>query len=140
LTPVIFPARDAKEQQMHSVDEHKDQKTDRRERTIGTALLVLGLLVAGGALAKIQKQEAHQARVAQAQTTVPVDQNSSKPAESETGGARPTTPPPEPAHPQARPGETTGSAPLTTQDRPPQTGKPLPQAPAEKMAPPIGQK
>ena len=38
---------------MHSVDEHKDQNTDRRERAIGAALLVLGLLVAGGALVVI---------------------------------------------------------------------------------------
>jgi hypothetical protein len=131
-------ARYAKEQQMHSVDNHKDQTTDRHERRIGAALLVLGLLVAGGALVKIQKEEAYQARLAQAQTTAPAD--SAKPAVSEPGGTRPTTPPPEPAHPQATPGETTGSAPLTTQDRPPQTGKPLPQAPAEKMAPPIGGK
>ena len=123
---------------MHSVDNHKDQTTDRRERRIGAALLVLGLLVAGGALVKIQKEEAYQARMAQAQTPALAD--SAKPADPEPGGTRPTTPPPEPAHPQATPGETTGSAPLTTQDRPPETGKPLPQAPAEKMAPPIGGK
>ncbi len=125
---------------MHSVDEHKDQGTDRRERTIGAALLVVGLLIAGGALVKIHKQEAHHARMAQAQTTVPADQNSPKPAESKPGGTRPTTPAPEPAQPQAKPGETSGSAPLTSQDRPPETGKPLPQAPAEKMAPPLEKK
>jgi hypothetical protein len=140
LTPVILRPRYAKEQQMHSVDNHKDQTIDRRERRIGAALLVLGLLVAGGALAKIQKEEAYQARMAQAQTAAPADQNSAKPAQSEPGDTRPTTPPPKPARPQAKPGETTGSAPLTTQDRPPETGKPLPQAPTEKMAPPIGAK
>jgi hypothetical protein len=128
--------RGAEEQIMHSVDEHKDQTSDRRERRIGTALLVLGLLVAGGALVKIQKEETHQAQVAQAQA----DHNSSKPAPSEPGGTRPTTPAPEPAQPQVKPGETSGSAPLTTQDRPPETGKPLPQAPAEKMAPPLEKK
>ena len=37
---------------MHSVDEHKNQSTDRRERAIGTALLVLGVLVAGGVIVK----------------------------------------------------------------------------------------
>jgi hypothetical protein len=127
---------------MHSVDEHKDQTTDRRERTIGAVLLVLGLLIAGGALVKIQKQETHRAQIAQAQTQTqaPADQNTSKPAPAEPGGTRPTTPAPEPAQPQMKPGETSGSAPLTTQDRPPETGKPLPQAPAEKMAPPIRQK
>ncbi len=125
---------------MHSVDEHKDQTTDRGERAIGAALLVLGLLIAGGALVKIQKEAAYQARMTQAQTTAPADQSASKPAESKPGGTRPTTPAPEPARPQATPGETTGSAPLTTQDRPPETGKPLPQAPAEKIAPPLNSK
>ena len=125
---------------MHSVDEHKDQNIDRRERTIGTALLVLGLLVAGGALVKIQKQESYQAHTAQVQSTAPTNQNSAKPAESEPGGTRPTTPAPEPAQPQVKPGETSGSAPLTSQDRPPETGKPLPQAPAEKIAPPLEKK
>jgi len=125
---------------MHSVDNHKDQTIDRRERRIGAALLVLGLLVAGGALAKIQKEEAYQARMAQAQTAAPADQNSSKPTESKPSGTRPTTPAPEPAHPQARPGETTGSGSSATQDRQPGTGEPLPQAPAEKMASPIGAK
>jgi hypothetical protein len=129
----------AKEFVMHSVDEHKDQNTDRRERAIGAGLLVLGLLVAGGALVKIHKQEAYQARVAQAQTA-PADQTTAKPAEAEPGGTRPTTPAPEPANPQVKPGETSGSAPLTSQDRPPVTGRPLPQAPAEKMAPPLEKK
>jgi uncharacterized protein HemX len=134
----------AEEKAMHSVDEHKGQTTDRRERAIGAALLVLGLLVAGGALVKIQKQEAHRDRVAQTQSTAPADQNSAKPAdqnsakpaESEPGGTRPTTPAPEPARPQATPGQTTGSAPATT----PQTGTPLPPAPAEKVGPPIDRK
>ena len=124
---------------MHSVHEHKDQNADRRERAIGAALLVLGLLIAGGALVKIQKQDAYQAQLAQSQTTVPADQNSSRPAAAEPGGTRPTTPAPEPAHPQARPGATTGASPPLN-GRPPETGTPLPQAPAEKMAPPIERK
>jgi uncharacterized protein HemX len=121
---------------MHSVNQHKDQSGDRRERAIGAALLVLGLLVAGGALVKIQKQDNYREHVAQAQTTAPADQNSAKPAEAEPGGTRPTTPAPEPARPQVKPGETTGSAPATT----PQTGTPLPPVPAEKVAPPIDRK
>jgi hypothetical protein len=121
---------------MHSVDQHKDQTTDRRERAIGAALLVLGLLVAGGALVKIQKQDAYRDRVAQAQTIAPAEKNSAKPAQPEPGGTRPTTPAPEPARPQETPGQTIGSAPATT----PQTGTPLPPAPAEKMAPPIERK
>ena len=121
---------------MHSVDERKDQTADRRERRIGTALLVLGLLVAGGALVKIQKEDAYREHVAQAQTTVPSTQNSVKPAEAEPGGTRPTTPAPQPATPQAKPGETTGAVPSTT----PSTGTPLPPAPAEKVAPPLERK
>jgi hypothetical protein len=126
----------AEDHAMHSVDQHKDQTTDRRERAIGAALLVLGLLVAGGALVKIHKQDAYRHHVAQAQTAAPADQNSAKPAEAEPGGTRPTTPAPQPATPQVKPGETTGAVPSTT----PSTGTPLPPAPAEKVAPPIERK
>ena len=121
---------------MHSVDQHKNQSSDRRERAMGTALLVLGLLVAGGAMVKIQKQDSYREHVVQAQTVSPDGQTTTKPAESEPGGTRPTTPAPEPARPQVKPGETTGSAPATT----PQIGTPLPPAPAEKVAPPIERK
>ncbi len=70
---------------------------------------MLGLLVAGGALVKIQKEEAYQARMAQAQTTAPADfgeacgvRTRRYAADNAASGA---------AHPQAKPGETTGSAP-----------------------------
>src|SRR5438552_2980526 len=118
---------------MHSVDEHKSQGTDRRERAIGVVLLVLGLLVAGGALLKIHRQPTQLAQAEQNQTapeqyrSAPVQQDS-KPAEAMPGGTRPTTPAPEPARPQTQPGQTTGTAP------------PLPPAPAEKIAPPMNAK
>lgn len=105
---------------------------NHRERTIGTALLVLGLAIAGGALMKVPHEQFH---MAQASSDTP-----SGPADAKPGGTRPTTPAPEPAQPQAAPGQTTGSAPLTSQDRPPEVGKPLPPAPAEKVAPPIDSK
>ena len=54
-------------------------------------------------------------------------QTNGEPAESKPGGARPTTPAPEPAQPDA-PAQTAGAAPA------------LPPAPAEKIAPPIQQK
>jgi hypothetical protein len=126
---------------MPSID-HIDEFDERRQRRIGAALLVLGLLVVAASAVKIQKEQAyltHQAelkahaQVAQAQ---PADQNATQPAESKPGGTRPTTPAPEPARPQTKPGETTGSAPQST----PQVGTPLPQAPAEKMGPPIERK
>jgi len=67
-----------------------------------------------------------------AQTTQPLQGSPSaspdnSPAESKPGGVRPTTPAPEPAHPDAA-AQTTGAAPV------------LPAAPAEKIAPPIKEK
>ena len=120
---------------MHGVDPHKDPNTDRRERAIGVVLLVLALVFAVGALMKIQRAHERLAEVAQA--------DSSTPAQSAPDQARPTTPadqqthPTGPVQPQVRPGDTTGSSPPAAQDRPPVTGKPLPPAPAEKIAPPI---
>jgi hypothetical protein len=103
----------------------------RRERTVGMVLLVLGLALAGGTLIKIQREP-----LALAQS----ESQPAAPAESTPGGTRPTTPAPEPARPQVQPGETTGSAPAADQDRPPELGKPLPPAPAEKIGPPIERK
>ena len=114
---------------MHSVDEHKAQNSDRRERTIGATLLVVGLMVAAGAMVKIHRQEVVMAQA-----------DSRAPTQAAPDQTRPTTPPPEPARPQAKPGETTGAAPLTTRDRSPEIGTPLPPAPAEKFAPPINRK
>jgi hypothetical protein len=54
-------------------------------------------------------------------------QDNSAPAESKPGGARPTTPAPEPAHPDVQ-AQKEGAKPA------------LPSAPAEKMAPPIQEK
>lgn len=130
---------------LHSVDEHKVENTDRRERAIGAVLLVLGLALAGGALMKIPREHVQVAqadtdRPASAQPRPDASNPSRAPGEAEPGGVRPTTPAPEPARPQAAPGQTTGSAPLTTQERPPQTGQPLPPAPAEKVAPPLDTK
>jgi hypothetical protein len=121
----------------HSVDDHKNQTTDRRERVIGVVLLVLGLALAGGALAKIEHDHLGRVRTAQLQ---PNAAPQSVPVQSTPDQTRPTTPAPQPAQPQVQPGVTTGSAPLTTQDRPPQQGQPLPPAPAEKIAPPINTK
>ena len=67
-----------------------------------------------------------------AQATQPLQSSPSTapdkvPAESKPGGVRPTTPAPQPAHPDAAT-QTTGAAPA------------LPPAPAEKIAPPIKEK
>jgi len=114
---------------MHSVDEHKDSpRVDRRERAIGAALLIAGLLLAGGALLKLNHERVMTAQADRQQQ-----------AQLEPDQTRPTTPAPQPAQPQVQPGVTTGAAPPVQQDRPPQTGQPLPQAPAEKMAPSMNQ-
>ena len=113
---------------MHSVDEHKDSpRVDRRERAIGAALLIAGLLLAGGALVKLNHERVMTAQAEQQQSQSAPDQT------------RPTTPAPQPARPKVPPGVTTGAAPQVQQDRPPQTGQPLPQAPAEKIAPSMNQ-
>jgi hypothetical protein len=123
---------------MHSVDEHKNPNIDRRERAIGAILLILGLAVAGGALLKMDHEPKQMAQ-AESTSSAPTP-STDKPAESMPGGTRPTTPAPEPARPQAQPGQTTDSAPPTSSDRPPEFGKPLPPAPAEKIAPPLERK
>src|SRR4051812_10295849 len=122
MVDALKPRTTTRTTTMPGVDEI-NEFDERRQRRIGAALLVLGLLVVAGSAVKIQKEQAyltHQAemkahaQVAQTQTPSPADQNASQPAESKPGGTRPTTPPPEPARPQAKPGETTGSAPQST--------------------------
>jgi len=105
----------------------------------GSAMLVAGLLLIGGALYQMRPQPTLQAQAPQSESAP------AAPAESTPGGTRPTTPPPEPARPQGRDDNdgrapTTGASPPASSDRPPVTGTPLPQAPAEKSAPPIDRK
>ncbi|MDQ8728956.1 hypothetical protein [Bradyrhizobium sp. LHD-71] len=114
------------------------QKPTRQDRVFGVAMLIAGLLIAGISLTQMRSDSG-----ARAQATPPAAAPPDRPAEPMPGGARPTTPAPEPARPQSNPqddnGSTTGSSPSTprTGDRPPVTGTPLPPAPAEKAAPPI---
>ena len=63
-------------------------------------------------------------QTAQATMATPEPVQSSKPAEAKPGGTRPTTPAPEPAHPNPQAQNEGAKA-------------ALPPAPAEKMAPPI---
>jgi hypothetical protein len=88
-------------------------------------LVTAGLIICGVSLIEISRADVHLAQATQPSTPDALDAN--KPAESTRGGARPTTPAPEPA----RPGEQAQK----------EGAKPaLPPAPAEKIAPPIQQK
>ena len=108
---------------------------DGGKRILTRDFLIAAVMVAAGlaisALALAELRAARTSELAQAtaplQSSPPADQGKTPPAESKPGGERPTTPAPEPAHSdeQAR---KEGAKPV------------LPQAPAEKMAPPIQQK
>jgi hypothetical protein len=95
----------------------KDQVL-RRELLVAAALVGVGLLISAISFTELRAERPHLA-----QATQP----SSPPAESKPGGTRPTTPAPEPAHPDQQP-EKEGAKPV------------LPPAPAEKIAPPIKEK
>ena len=104
-----------------------DKRGFRRDILIACSLFAVGIVVSGLSLAQIRAES----RMQTAQATGPLqgtpsdDQN--KPAEAKPGGDRPTTPAPEPARPDP---QTQGTA----------TRPALPQAPAEKIAPPIREK
>ncbi|WP_027522238.1 hypothetical protein [Bradyrhizobium sp. Ec3.3] len=103
----------------------QDKLRFHRDLLIACFLFGAGVLISGLSLAQIRAES----RMQTAQATPPLqgtpapDDHSRTPAQSKPGGERPTTPAPEPAHPDP---QTQGAA------------KPvLPQAPAEKIAPPI---
>lgn len=107
---------------------------DEGKRGWGRDFVLAALVVASGlALSGISLIELAKGDVHLAQATQPLPQPSpaatpeTTPAESKPGGVRPTTPAPEPAHPDAQ-AQKDGAKPA------------LPPAPAEKIAPPIQQK
>ena len=110
----------------------------RQETALGVAMLVAGLVIVGVAATRMGPERIEQAQVTQPSASPEIN----RPAESTPGGTRPTTPAPEPARPQNNESGTTGTAPVSprTGDRPPVTGTPLPQAPAEQIAPPVQSK
>ena len=104
--------------------------TDSRKRAartdfwIAAVLIAGGLVVSGFSLAQLAVGNRDGMTMAQSQAAPPVPD---KPAEAKPGGTRPTTPPPEPARPDAD-ARKAGAQPA------------LPPAPAEKTAPPIEEK
>jgi hypothetical protein len=106
-----------------------DKFTLKRDLLLAGVLIASGVVVTGVSLMAIRAADT---RLHFAQGTPPLqgtpapDDQNKAPAESKPGGERPTTPAPEPARPDP---QTQGAA------------KPaLPQAPAEKYAPPIKEK
>jgi hypothetical protein len=91
---------------------------------LASLLVTAGLVLSGVSLMELAKDNVHMAQATQPLQSSPAAAPNGEPAESKPGGVRPTTPAPEPAQPNAT-AQTTGAAPT------------LPQAPAEKIAPPI---
>ncbi|WP_456617384.1 MULTISPECIES: hypothetical protein [unclassified Bradyrhizobium] len=105
-----------------------DKRGFRRDILIACSLFAAGIVVSGLSLAQIRAES----RMQTAQATGPLqgtpsDDQNKTPAEAKPGGDRPTTPAPEPARPEP---QTQGAA----------TKPALPQAPAEKIAPPMKEK
>jgi hypothetical protein len=105
------------------------KRTYRRDLLLAAVMVVAGVAVSGFSLAEIAVK--HPQQLAQATpplqgTPTPAD-SSKVPADSEPGGARPTTPAPEPARPDAK-AQQEGAQPA------------LPPAPAEKTTAPIKEK
>ncbi len=100
------------------------QRIARRDFVLAAMAIAAGLTVTGAAMLQLTVRNEPQ-HFAQAQTTQP-DQSdkTDAPAESKPGGTRPTTPPPQPARPDAD-AQNKGAKPA------------LPPAPAEKSAPPV---
>jgi hypothetical protein len=103
------------------------ERAYRRDLLLASAMVAGGLAIFGLSVAQLVARNPHMAQATQplqsSPTPTPAPQEN-PPAESKPGGERPTTPAPEPASPNAE-ARKAGAPP------------PLPQAPAEKIAPPI---
>ncbi len=105
-----------------------DKRRLKHDLMIACSLFAAGVVVSGMSLARIRAES--QMELAQATRPLqgtPSDDQGKAPAEAKPGGDRPTTPAPEPAHPEP---QTQGAA----------TRPALPEAPPEKIAPPIKEK
>jgi hypothetical protein len=105
----------------------EDRKSTYRDFWLAAAIVASGLVISGLSLTQLSARNTYVAQATQPLQSSPSTAPDNVPAESKPGGVRPTTPAPEPAHPDV-PAQTTGAA------------SALPPAPAEKIAPPIKQK
>jgi hypothetical protein len=101
-----------------------DRKSTYRDFWLAAAIVASGLVISGLSLTQLSARNTHVAQATQPLQSSPSTAPDNVPAESKPGGVRPTTPAPQPAHPDAAT-QTTGAA------------SALPPAPAEKIAPPI---
>jgi hypothetical protein len=136
---MLFPRPDAAEQcPVEFVDTANkfavNAMPDDRKRTYGKDLLLASALVAAGLLisaVSLSEIKARNLLLAQGtqplQSTPGAETKPQAPAEPITTGTRPSTPAPQPAHPDAE-AQKAGAQPA------------LPPAPAEKTAPPIREK
>jgi len=99
----------------------------RKDLLIASALVAAGVVISGLSLREIAAPPDQLAQATQPLQPSTEPQKAVPPAEPTPGGDRPTTPAPEPARPDAE-AQKAGAKPV------------LPPAPAEKTAPPIGQK
>jgi len=95
-----------------------------RDMLLGSVMVAAGLTIAGLALVQLSTPSPLMAQATQPLQSSPPEPQNNPPAESKPGGARPTTPAPEPARPDAE-AQKQGATPA------------LPPAPAEKMSAPI---
>jgi hypothetical protein len=103
------------------------KRAGRKDFVLAAAMVASGLVICGLSLAELRANHPQVAQATQPLQASPPPSQDSAPAESKPGGARPTTPAPEPARPDVQ-----------TQKEGAKSA--LPPAPAEKMAPPIQQK
>jgi hypothetical protein len=103
----------------------QNKSTFRLDLVLAAVMVAMGLTVAGLSWSQLAaRKEMAQATVPNSETpSVPAGKTDG-PAESKPGGTRPTTPPPEPARPDAD-AQKRGATPA------------LPAAPAEKMGEPV---
>ena len=107
------------------MSEDDRKRAYRNDLLLASVMVAAGISLSGLSLAVMAVHNPQLAQVTQPlQSSPDPTPRNSAPAESKPGGERPTTPAPEPAHRDAG-GGTTGAAPA------------LPQAPPEKIAPPI---
>jgi hypothetical protein len=116
----------AKEIAVIDMPAHEQKPVGKSEWLMAAALIVAGTAISVLSLAEIRANQppSRFAQATQPTPSSPPEAQKDVPAESKPGGARPTTPAPEPARPDAE-AQKAGAQPA------------LPPAPAEKTAPPI---
>ena len=109
------------------IPDHK-KRTLRKELLLASVIVAVGLAISAVSLTQLRAGDTQTAQATQPLQSSPESTTQgAAPAESKPGGERPTTPAPEPAHPNVE-AQKDGVKPA------------LPVAPAEKIAAPIKEK